>query len=90
MHRGHHGYPDLIDDHLTERSLGNVWSIPEPWGNTLKGSMMCKMVFDIFGIVKGLTGERWKSSAEIRKLFVRFRKEFRSNGELNNKVIGIN
>jgi hypothetical protein len=24
MHMGHHGYPDLIDDHLLERDLGNV------------------------------------------------------------------
>jgi hypothetical protein len=28
-HRDHHGCPDLIDDHLLERSLGNVWNIPE-------------------------------------------------------------
>jgi hypothetical protein len=38
MHRGHHGYPDLIDAHLPERDLGNVWSVLEPLGNTLKGS----------------------------------------------------
>jgi hypothetical protein len=38
MHRGHHGYPDLIDDHLSERDLGNVLSVLEPLGNTLKGS----------------------------------------------------
>jgi hypothetical protein len=24
-----HGYLDLIDDHLPERSLSNAWSIPE-------------------------------------------------------------
>jgi hypothetical protein len=39
----HHGYPDPIDDHLPERSLGNVWSIPEPQGNTLKGAMTYEM-----------------------------------------------
>jgi hypothetical protein len=31
-----------------------------------------------------------KSSTVIWKLFEGFRKEFRSNGELNNKVIDIN
>jgi hypothetical protein len=29
IHRDHHGCPDLIDDNLLERSLDNVWSIPE-------------------------------------------------------------
>jgi hypothetical protein len=29
IHMDHHGYPDLIDDHLPKRSHGNVWSIPE-------------------------------------------------------------
>jgi hypothetical protein len=38
MHRDHHGYPYLIDDHLPERVLGNVCSVLEPLGNTLKGS----------------------------------------------------
>jgi hypothetical protein len=38
MHRRYHGSPDLIDDHLPERVLGNVCSILEPSGNTLKGS----------------------------------------------------
>jgi hypothetical protein len=37
-----------------------------------------------------LTGGNRKSSAEIQKLFGRFRKEFRSYGELNNEVIDIN
>jgi hypothetical protein len=50
---------------------------------------MCD-VFGISGIVKVLTGGRRKSSAEIRKLFGGFRKEFQSNEELNNKVIDIN
>jgi hypothetical protein len=34
-----------------------------------------------------LTGGNQKSYAEIRKLFEGFRKEFWSDGELNNKVI---
>jgi hypothetical protein len=38
MYRDHHGYPDLIDDHLPERVLGNVCSVLEPLGNTLKVS----------------------------------------------------
>jgi hypothetical protein len=38
MHMDHHGYPDLIDDHLPERVLSNVCSVLEPSGNTLKGS----------------------------------------------------
>jgi hypothetical protein len=37
-----------------------------------------------------LTGGSQKSSMEIRKLFGGFRKEFQSDGELNNKVIDIN
>jgi ribosomal protein S26 len=46
--------------------------------------------FGTFGIVRVLTRERQKSSVEVRKLFGRFRKEFQSNRELNNKVIDIN
>jgi hypothetical protein len=38
MHKDHHRYPDLIDDHLLERVLGNVYCVLEPLGNTLKGS----------------------------------------------------
>jgi hypothetical protein len=38
MHRDHHGSPDPIDDHLLERDLGNVCSVLEPSGNTIKGS----------------------------------------------------
>jgi hypothetical protein len=38
MYRDHHGYPDLIDDHLSERVLGNVCSVLEPLGSTYKGS----------------------------------------------------
>jgi hypothetical protein len=38
VHGDHHGSPDLIDDHLSERVLGNVCSVLEPSGNTLKGS----------------------------------------------------
>jgi hypothetical protein len=38
MHMGHQGYPDLINDYLPERDLGNFWSVLEPLGNTLKGS----------------------------------------------------
>jgi hypothetical protein len=36
MHRGLHGFPDLIEDHLSERVLGNVCRVLEPSGNTLK------------------------------------------------------
>jgi hypothetical protein len=46
--------------------------------------------FGISGIVKVLIGGSQKSFAEIRKLFGWFRKEFRSNEKLNNKVIDIN
>jgi hypothetical protein len=28
MHMGHQGYPDLIDDHLLKRGLGDVWIFP--------------------------------------------------------------
>jgi hypothetical protein len=35
----HHECLDPIDDHLPERSLDNVWSIPKPWGNSIKGAM---------------------------------------------------
>jgi hypothetical protein len=38
MHKIHHGYLDLIDDHLPKRDLGNVWSVLEPLGNMLRGS----------------------------------------------------
>jgi hypothetical protein len=41
MHRDHYG----LDDHLRERVLGNIWSVLEPLGSTLKGSKMFKMVF---------------------------------------------
>jgi hypothetical protein len=44
MHMGHYGHPGPVGDHSPERSLSDVWSIPEPWGNTLKGSLMSKMV----------------------------------------------
>jgi hypothetical protein len=30
IHRDHHGSPDSPDDHLSERVLGNVWSVLEP------------------------------------------------------------
>jgi hypothetical protein len=38
MHGDHHGFLDLIEDHLPERVLDNVFRILEPLGNTLKGS----------------------------------------------------
>jgi hypothetical protein len=44
MHMGHYGHPGPISDHSTDMSLSDVWSIPKPWGNTLKGSLMSKMV----------------------------------------------
>jgi hypothetical protein len=60
MHGGHYRHPGLANDHSPERSLGDVWSIPEPYGNTLKGSMMCKIGFGTFGIVRVLTRETEK------------------------------
>jgi hypothetical protein len=30
VNRGHYGYPGPTNDHLPERSLGDIWSIPEP------------------------------------------------------------
>jgi hypothetical protein len=48
------------------------------------------MVFGIYGVVKGLTRGRQKSSTKIQKLFGVFQKELRSIKELNNKVIDIN
>ena len=53
MHRGHYGHPGPANDHWSERCLDHVWSVPEPEGNTLKGSMMRRDGFGIFGI----TGE---------------------------------
>jgi hypothetical protein len=38
LHLGVIRYPDLIDDHLPERDVGNIWSVLEPLGNILKGS----------------------------------------------------
>jgi hypothetical protein len=43
MHRGHYGHPDPANDHSPERCLDDVSSIPELYGNMLKGSMMCKI-----------------------------------------------
>jgi hypothetical protein len=51
---------------------------------------MTLICFGICGIVKVLIGESWKSSMEIRKSLGGFQKEFRSNGELNSKVIDHN
>jgi hypothetical protein len=48
MHRGHHGYPNLIDDHLPKGDLDNVYSALEPLGNTLKGFMMLEIALVIF------------------------------------------
>jgi hypothetical protein len=81
MHRGHYGHPGPADDHWSERCLDHVWSVPEPEGNTLKGSMMLGDVFGIFGIVGVMRRERRKSSVLIRSLFGGFRKEFQSNGD---------
>jgi hypothetical protein len=44
MHMDHYGHLGPPDDHSPERSLDDVWSIPKPHGNTLKGSIMCKLV----------------------------------------------
>jgi hypothetical protein len=45
-HKDRHGFPDSTDDYLSEKGLGNVWSVLEPLGNTLKGSLMFKDGFD--------------------------------------------
>jgi hypothetical protein len=81
MHMGHYGHPGPADDHSPKRSLGDVWSIPEPWGNTPKGSMMCNMVFGTFRIIGVLTRESRKSSTVIQKFFGGFRNEFWSKGD---------
>jgi hypothetical protein len=47
MHSGHHGSPNPIDDHLLERVLGNVCSVLEPLGNTLKGSQCSRWFVNI-------------------------------------------
>jgi hypothetical protein len=46
MRRDHHRYPDPIDDHLPEKSHGNVWSIPEPQDNIFKGAMMLRCIWN--------------------------------------------
>jgi hypothetical protein len=76
MHMGHYGHPGPADDHSPERCLGDVWSILEPYRDTLKGSMIFKDGFGIFGIIGVLTRERWKSFVKVRRLFGGFRKEF--------------
>jgi hypothetical protein len=38
MHGDHHRNLDLMDGHLPERVLGNIYSVLEPSGNTLNGS----------------------------------------------------
>jgi hypothetical protein len=32
MHRGQHGFPESIVDHLSERCLDHVWSTSRPVG----------------------------------------------------------
>ena len=84
MHRGHYGHPGPSDDPGSKLSLGHVWSIIGPKGNTLKGSMN---IGDRFGTI-GITGEErranWKSSVLVRRTFGVIWKEFRSTGNCNN------
>jgi hypothetical protein len=49
MHKDHYGSPDPPDDHLPERDLDNVWSVHEPLGNMLRGSLILEMVLVISG-----------------------------------------
>jgi hypothetical protein len=49
MHRDRYGSLDPLYDHLPKRDLDNVWSVLEPLGNMLKGSLMLEMVLVIFG-----------------------------------------
>jgi hypothetical protein len=84
IHRDHHGCPDLVDDHLPERRLGNVWTILSHKVTQNKG------VMTLICFWNWLTGANQKSSTKIRKSFEGFRKEFQSNGELNKEVIDIN
>ena len=76
---GHYGHPGPAKDHRSERCLDHVWSVPEPEGNTLKGSMMLRDGFGIFRITGVMRRGNRKSSVLIRKMFGGFRKEFRSN-----------
>jgi fatty-acid desaturase len=39
VHKDHHRYPDLIDDPLPERNLGNVWNILSRRVTQNKGAM---------------------------------------------------
>jgi hypothetical protein len=48
MHRDHHGSLDLIDAHLPERVLGNVYRVLEPLGNTFKGSLCLRWLGNIW------------------------------------------
>jgi hypothetical protein len=90
MQMDHCGPPGPPDDHLSKRVLGNIWSVLEPLGDTLKGSKMFKMVLVIFGNIRVLTEERWKSFDIVQKSFGGFRKRFGVSRELNNKLIDIN
>jgi hypothetical protein len=36
---GHYGHPDLASDHSSKRCVGDVWSIPEPYGIRLYDSL---------------------------------------------------
>jgi hypothetical protein len=61
MHRDHHGSLVLIDDHLCERVLSNVYSILKPSGNTLKGSQ-CSRWFGSIRKHRVMIYERGNSS----------------------------
>ena len=73
MQRDHYGHPGPADDHWPERSLDHVWSVPEPEGNTLKGSTMHGDSFGIFGIIEVVRRGNRKGSGLIRSLFGGFR-----------------
>jgi hypothetical protein len=49
MHKGHYGHPGAVDEHWLERRLDHVCSVPEPYGNTLKGSVALRDDFGIIG-----------------------------------------
>ena len=77
MCRGHYGHPGPADDHWSERCLDHVCSVPEPQGNTLKGSMTLRDRFWIHRDHRSNEREEPKMSVNIRKSFGGIRKGFR-------------
>jgi hypothetical protein len=57
MHKGHHGHPGPSDDHLSERVLGNVWSVFEPRVTRLRDHRCYKTVLVTSGNIRVMTRE---------------------------------